>query len=199
VPLWGLRFFLVYAMRRVNCPDCGVIVEQVPWGQGKRQTTTAYAWFLARWASRLNWTETARAFQTSWETVFRAVEQAVEWGLAHRDLSRITAIGMDEIFWRKGHRYLTVVYQIDGICKRLLWVGEDRTTQTVLRFFRWFGKERSSRLQFVCSDMWQNYLAVIAKKAANAVHILDRFHLVARLHKAIDEIRGMSRFPVKLT
>ena len=73
---------------------------------------------------------------------------------------------------------------------RLLWVGKDRTSKTLLRFFRTFGKERSGRLRFVCSDMWKPYLTVIAKKAGQAVHVLDRFHVMAKMNKAIDEVRG---------
>jgi transposase len=67
----------------------------------------------------------------------------VEWGLEHRELSGVTAIGVDEIAWRKGHHYLTMVYQIDSGSTRLLWVGKERTVKTLLRFFRFFGKERS--------------------------------------------------------
>ena len=97
VPLWGIAVFFLYTMRRVKCPDCGVRVERVPWAEGKKHLTTTYAWFLADWAKRLSWLEVARAFQTSWDTVFRAVQVAVEWGLAHRNLDNVTAIGTDEI------------------------------------------------------------------------------------------------------
>jgi len=55
--------------------------------------------FLARWARRLSWRETARTFQTSWEAVYRSVEWFVEWGLAHRELSGVESIGVDEIHW----------------------------------------------------------------------------------------------------
>jgi len=55
VPLWGLVVFLVYAMRRVDCPRCGVTVEAVPWAAGKMQTTHARVWFLASWAKVLSW------------------------------------------------------------------------------------------------------------------------------------------------
>ena len=89
VPLWNIAVFFVYAMRRVECPDCGVTVERVPWGEGKEHLTTSYRWFLARWAKRLSWKETADAFSTTWDNVFRSVKHAVEWGLAHRDLSGI--------------------------------------------------------------------------------------------------------------
>jgi transposase len=146
--------------------------------------------FLASWAKRLSWQEVARTFKTSWEKVFRSVEWAVQWGLAHRDLSNIRSIGVDEVLWQRGHKYLIVVYQIDSECKRLLWVGKDRKIRTLLKFFREFGCERSAQLLFVCSDMWRPYLRVIAKKASQAIHVLDRFHIVMQMNKAIDEARA---------
>jgi transposase len=190
IPMWGYKVFFVYAPRRVDCPDCGVRVERMPWVTGKHRLTESYAWFLAGWAKRLSWKEVADAFRTTWDQVFSSVERAVTWGREHQDLSDIEAIGVDEIAWQRGHRYLTLVYQIDGQCKRLLWIGEKRTVKTLLRFFRWFGKERSQGLKYVCSDMWKPYLKVIAKKAGKAIHILDRFHIMSHLSKAIDEVRA---------
>ena len=190
VPLWGYRVFLVYLMRRVDCTGCGVKVEQVPWARGKQELTNTYQQFLAHWAKKLSWKEVAVSFRTSWEKVFQAVEYTVEWGLEHRDLSAVTAIGVDEIAWRKGHNYLTMVYQIDAGNTRLLWIGKERTIKTLLRFFRFFGKERSQELKYVCSDMWRPYIKVIQKKADRALHILDRFHIVAKINKAIDEVRA---------
>jgi transposase len=190
VPMWGYKVFFVYPPRRVDCPDCGIRVERMPWVKGKHRLTEAYTWFLAGWAKRLSWKEVADAFRTSWDHVFCSVERAVAWGRDHQDLSNIEAIGVDEIAWQRGHRYLTLVYQIDGHCKRLLWIGEKRTVKTLLRFFHWFGKERGQALKYVCSDMWKPYLKVIAKKAGKAIHILDRFHIMTHLSKAIDEVRA---------
>jgi transposase len=190
VPLWQIPVYFVYAMRRVACPRCGVRVEQVPWCDGKHELTTTYRWFLAGWARRLSWKEVAETFGTTWQNVFRSVKHAVSWGLAHRVLSGIESIGVDEVAWQRGHKYLTLVYQIDDGCKRLLWIGKDRTTKTLLRFFRMLGQERSRGLKFVCSDMWKAYLKVIAKKAAGAIHVLDRFHLMQKMNKAIDEVRA---------
>jgi transposase len=127
VPLWGIVVFFAYRMRRVDCPSCGVKVEQVPWCDGKNRLTITYRWFLATWAKRLSWTETATIFRTSWDTVFRAVDYVAAWGLAHRDLSAVTALGIDEIAWKCGHKYLTLVYDISGKAKRLLAVAENRT------------------------------------------------------------------------
>jgi transposase len=115
-------------MRRVDCRRCSVVVvEEVPWGDGKRTLTKAYMLFLARWARRLSWKETAEAFRTSWDKVFDAVEHVVTWGLEHRTLGQIDAIGVDEIQYSKGHQYLILVYQIDLGVTRLLWVGKERT------------------------------------------------------------------------
>ena len=189
VPLWGIAVFFVYARRRVNCPDCGVKAEWVPWAAGKETLTKTYQWFLARWARRLSWREVAEAFGSNWDHVFRSVRYAVAWGLVHRDESGVEAIGVDEVAWRKGHKYLTLVYQIDQGMKRLLWVSRDRTERSLSRFFDLYGETIQPTLSFVCSDMWQPYLKVIAARAGDAVHILDRFHIMKKMNEAIDQVR----------
>jgi transposase len=190
VPLWGIAVFFLYALRRVNCPRCGVKVERIPWAEGKSHLTTSYAWFLARWARRLSWKETAEVFRSSWDTVFRSVKMAVSWGLEHRSMDNVQAIGIDEISYKKGHKYLTLVYQIDSCCKRLLWVGKERTQKTLRQFFSEFGKDRTARLRFICSDMWKPYLKIVAEVAGQALHIIDRFHVMGKFGKAIDTIRA---------
>lgn len=190
VPMWGITVYFLYRMRRVDCPTCGIKVERVPWAEGKSSMTTELKWFLARWARRMSWKEVSEAFRMSWDRVYEAVKHAVSWGQRHRSLDGIESIGVDEVQWQRGHRYQTVVYQLDEGHKRLLWVGPDRTAKTLLRFFRFLGRERSAKLQFVCSDMWQAYLKVIAKKASQAVHVLDRFHIMQRMGKAINEVRA---------
>jgi transposase len=91
IPFWGFLVFLLYSMRRVACRRCQAVVEQVPWGHGKHQLTNAYMLFLARWARRLSWKETAQAFRTSWDKVFDAVEYVVTYGLEHRTFGPINA------------------------------------------------------------------------------------------------------------
>ena len=190
VPMWGLAVYFVYTMRRVDCPQCGIRVEQVPWAEGKSSMTTELKWFLARWARRLSWKDVAVTFRVGWDRVYEAVKHAVSWGLEHRDLDSIESIGIDEVQWQRGHHYQTVVYQLDGNQKRLLWVGPERTAKTLLRFFRFLGKSRTAKLQFICSDMWQGYLKVIQKKAGHAVHVLDRFHVMQKIGKAINDVRA---------
>lgn len=189
VPLWNIPVYLEYRMRRVDCPECGVKIEKVPWADGKSHITKAYQLFLARWARKLSWKETAESFGTSWDTVFRSVKAIVAYGMARRNLDSIEAIGVDEVQYRKGHQYLTLVYQIDEGMRRLLFVGQERKAKTLLQFFKEFGEERSKQLKFVCSDMWKPYLRVIGKKVPHVLHVLDRFHIVQHLNKAVNQVR----------
>jgi transposase len=190
IPIWGFMVHLLYRMRRVDCETCGVRVEEVPWAIGKHQLTKAYMLFLANWARKLSWKETAMSFRTTWDKVFDAVRYVVEWGLAHRDLGEISAIGVDEIQYSKGHKYLTLVYQIEAGCTRLLWVGKDRTVESFEQFFSLIGKRLCEGIEFVCSDMWKPYLRVIRERCPNALNILDRFHIVAKMNEALDDVRA---------
>lgn len=189
IPIWGFAVILLYAMRRVECRRCGVKVEEVPWGIGKHTLTKAYMLYLAQWARKLSWQETARSFHTSWDKVSQAVEWVVQWGLAHRTLGPLRALGVDEIQYGRGHQYLTLVYQIEADCIRLLWVGKERTTESFEKFFTLIGNELAARVEFVCSDMWKPYLQLIAKHCSNALNILDRFHIVAKMNLALDVVR----------
>ena len=89
-----------------------------------------------------------------------------------------------------GSSLLDIGLQIDAGCKRLLWIGQERTEQAFREFFTLFGSQILPTLRFVCSDLWQPYLSVIAEQASAAVHVLDRFHIIKQLGKAIDEIRA---------
>lgn len=192
MPLWGIKTEFHYAPRRVECPTHGVIVEHMPWSRGKRPITTAMMGFLARWARHLSWRQTALAFQTSWEAVYRSVEWFVEWGLAHRQLKGVRSLGVDEIHWGQGKRaeqFLTVLYQIDEGCRRLLWVGRRRTQATLRQGFEALGPAVLGGVRFVCSDMWRPYLNVIAAKIPHALHVLDRFHITMHLNQAVDQVR----------
>jgi len=192
IPLWGIGTWFLYAARRVDCAEHGVVVEHLPWSEGKRPVTLAMIGFLARWARRLSWRETARAFGTSWECVYRSVEWFVQWGLAHRKLEGVESIGVDEIHWgqsKGANRFWTVIYQIDRHCRRLLWVGPKRTQATLRRGLAALGPAVVGGLRFVCTDMWRPYLNVIAAQAGQALHVLDRFHITSHLNQAVDQVR----------
>lgn len=189
-PLFEFKVFFVYTPRRVKCPFHGVKVESVPWGSGKEQMTNSYKHVLSRWAKRLSWQETARIFETSWDSVYRAVESVVSYGMQHQELDDISQIGVDEIAVFRGHKYLSMVYALDEGKRRLLWCGEGRDAKVFRKFFQdVLGQKRSHDIQYVCSDMWAAYLKVTKEEAPNALNILDRFHIMKKFNDAIEQVR----------
>ena len=116
----------------------------------------------------------------------------VQWGLAQRQLEGVESLGVDEIHWGRGlqaDNFLTVIYQIDAHCRRLLWVGRRRSKATLRRGLKALGPEVVQGLRFVCSDLWKPYLQVLAAEAEQALHVLDRFHIVMHLNQAVDQVR----------
>ncbi len=133
------------------------LARSIPWSDGKRRLTTAMMGFLARWAQRLSWRETATTFQTSWEAVYRSVEWFVQWGLAHRQLCGVESIGVDEITlgtWQtEPDNFLTVICRFmpvaASVMDRQTSLGEDASP-----WAQELGPEFVKGLRFVCSDMW---------------------------------------------
>src|SRR5262249_46086485 len=164
--------------------------EMVPWCDGKNHLTTTYRWFLARWARRRSWGEVASVFRSSWDSVRRAVGHAVEWGLAHRDLSGLTALGVDEVAWGRGHTYLTLVYDIGAGTRRLLAVARERTDASLRSCLDGLGGAGCGQVRYVCSDMWQPYLRGVGGRLGQAVDVVDGFHVMQQFGRALDDIRA---------
>jgi transposase len=188
VPLWGIEVRLRYAPRRVSCRSCaGVYVESMPWVSGKQRMSRALMVTLATWARTLPWLQVARLFRCSWSTVAAAVDEAVAYGLAHRDLEGLSHIGIDEISRKRGHVYVTNVYDLTR--KRLIWSGEGRSRETLVAFFDFLGPQKTTALTGICCDMWQPYIDVIKNRAPQAVLVFDKFHIVRHLMHAVDQVR----------
>ncbi len=197
IPIWGIPVFFRYIPRRVECPVHGVVVEYIPWAEGKSHLTNVLKIYLSYWAKHLSWSTVAEIFKVQWYNVFESVEYVVKYGIKNRCLDKIKAIGIDEIQYRAGHVYLTLVYQIDSGCRRLLYISKDRTVKSLLGFFRLLGQVRSSAIEVVCTDMWKPYLKVIAKKIPQALNILDRFHIMKKFNEAIDKTRSQESHEYK--
>jgi len=179
---------LRYQPRRVECPRCGVRVEDFPWAEPWARVTTALSNAVAVLARELSWQGTAREYGLNWKSVATIVKRAVQYGLKHRKRPPVHAIGIDEVSRRKGQVYLTVVYALER--RVLLWVGDDRTEEAVRPFFtKEMGKRRCQTLQVVCLDMWAAYAKLVRDHAVNAQILFDRFHIVKHLNEAVDAAR----------
>ena len=182
-----LALVIAYTPRRVVCPQCGVRVEKVPWASRWSRVTRSLGRAVAELARRTDLSTVARHFGINWKTVAHVLHQAVTWGLARRRTKPLRMIGIDEVSRKKGHRYLTLVYDLAR--GELVWVGKDRTKETLTRFFDTLGTRRSRALQAVTMDMWGPYLEVVRRRAPQATICFDRFHVVRHLNAAVDEVR----------
>ena len=185
-----LPLILRYRPRRVECPRCGVRVEEFPWAEPWARVTTALSNAVAVLARELSWQSTAREYGLNWKSVATIVKRAVEYGLKHRARPPVHVIGIDEVSRRKGQVYVTVVYDLER--RVLLWVGDDRTEEAVRPFFtQELGKRRCQTLQVVCMDMWAAYAKPVRDHAVNAQILFDRFHIVKHLNEAVDATRRL--------
>ena len=118
-PLWIFAMALIYTMRRVECATCGILVEKVPWASGKHGLCHGFRLYLAHWARKLSWEEVAGSFGVSWADVYASIQWVVDYGLKHRTLENIKAIGVDEICVQVGRVFWVLIYQIDADNVRL--------------------------------------------------------------------------------
>jgi transposase len=162
----------------------------LPWADKWQRVTRALSRAIAELSRKLTWKETAAHFGVDWKAVAVAAKRAVEWGLKHRPWKPLHVIGIDEVSRRKGQRYLTLVY--DLIRRRLVWIGEDRETTTMEKFFEWLGPRRGRSIQVVCCDMWAVYIDAVKTNLPWAALVFDRFHVVQHLNRAVDDVRRQS-------
>ena len=178
---------LTYSPRRVVCPECGVRVERVPWADRYSRVTKSLVRAVAELSRKTDLSTVAGQYGINWKTVAGVLHRVVEWGLRRRRKKPLHVIGLDEVSRKKGHRYLTLVYDLER--GELVWVGKDRTTETVEGFFDELGPRRCKTLQAVSMDMWRPYIDTVKARAPQATICFDRFHVVGHLNEAVDEVR----------
>lgn len=182
-----LPLVLAYTPRRVVCPACGVRVEQTPWAERWSRVTRSLSRAVAELARKTDLSTVAQHFVINWKTVASVIHRVVQWGLAGRRKKPLRWIGIDEVSRKKGHKYLTLVYDLER--GELVWIGKDRTRDTVAQFFDELGDRRSHNLKAVAMDMWAPYADEVRERATNATICFDRFHVVRHLNEAVDEVR----------
>jgi len=178
---------LAYTARRVVCPACGVRVEQVPWADRWSRVTKSLTRAVAKLARKTDLSTVATQYRVNWKTVASIIRRVVDWGLSRRRQRPLRVLGIDEVSRKRGHKYLTLVYDLER--GELVWIGKDRTKATVEGFFDELGWRRSRTIKAVCMDMWAPYLDVVEKRAPQATVCFDRFHVVGHLNAAVDEVR----------
>ena len=187
--LGAARLFLEAEIRRLECRRCGrVRTETVPWARPGARFTRDFEDVVAYLAQRTDKTTITRLLRCSWEAVAAIVARVVADHLDDTRLEDLYRIGVDEVSYRKGHRYLTVVadHDRDGA---VVWVGEGKSGATLERFFDQLGPERTGRLRAASVDLHGAYAKVTGARAPQARVCADPFHVVKLANHALDEVR----------
>jgi transposase len=186
--LGTLRCFLQADSPRVNCPTHGPTVAQVPWarhGAGHtRDFDDTVAWLVTHTAK----STVSELLRIAWKSVGAIIERVVADGrAAHDPFDGLTRIGIDEISYKKGHRYLTIV--VDHGSGRLVWAAVGRDKKTLHGFFDLLGEQRCEQVTVVSADAAEWIADVVNERCVNATLCIDAFHVVAWASDALDEVR----------
>jgi transposase len=173
---------------RVQCREHGVVVARVPWARHGTGFTYAFEDTVAWLATRTDKTTLATLMSVAWRTVCAIIERVVASAQASIDpLEGLVRIGIDEVSYRKGHRYITVV--VDHDTGRLLWASVGRDEATLEKFFEKLGAARASNIIFVSADAATWIANVVARQCPRAILCLDPFHIVQWATRALDQVR----------
>lgn len=174
-------------LARVDCPRCGVVVEQVSWAEPDSRFTVHFEELVGWLAQRADKTAISTMLRIAWRSVGKIVERVVARHRQKIDWTKVTAIAIDELSFRKGHHYLTLVSDLET--GRILWSKEGRSAATLEACFAEIGVEACARIRHAAIDMFEGYVQAIRRCLPNATIVFDRFHVQQLASTAVDEVR----------
>lgn len=184
----GVRVYLRYAPRRVSCPECGIIEERVAWNEEPiSRFTQDFEEQVSFMAQHSDKTTVGQLFRVAWSTVGRIIERVVRRVRPADPLEGLEYIGVDELSYRKGHRYLTLVTDHDS--GRIVWAAEGKSSETLQAFFEALGEQGRSRIKMVTMDMSEAYIKAVRKAVPHAQIVFDRFHVQQLVSGALEKTR----------
>lgn len=185
--LAGMRVVLRYDLRRVACPRCDVRTELVPWADAGSMFTRPFEDQIAYLAQRMDKTAIVGLMRIAWTTVGSIVDRVVSRLSPHDRLTGARVIGVDELSYRRHHKYVTIVTNHET--GEIIWAREGKSAETLDTFFAELGPERCAKLQHVTLDMSQAYIRSVTSHAPQAAIVFDRFHVQRLAHDALDQVR----------
>lgn len=187
LPMGRMRVLLEYTLRRVQCPECGVRTEKVPWAEHQSKFTYDFEEMVAYQARASTRTALCEQLALSWHAAGRIIGTVIEHRLEQSRLDGLRRIGIDEFSYRKRHKYLTVVVNHDT--GRVVWAAKGRGADTLGAFFDELGPERLAALETATIDMAGGYIKALTERAPHVKIVFDRFHVQKLANEAVDEVR----------
>jgi len=186
--LGTMRAVLEADAPRVRCPQHGVVVASVPWARHDAGHTYAFDETVAWLTTQSSKSTVTELMRIAWRTVGSIITRVWDDVDAHCDrLAGLRRIGIDEISYKKGHKYLMVV--VDHDTRALVWAAPGRSSATVREFFDLLGPERCAQITHVSADGADFIDSIVAATCPDAVRVADPFHVVKWATEALDEVR----------
>lgn len=187
--LGGMRLQFECEVRRLRCPRCErVVTEAVPWARPGAWHTRDLQDLAAHMAQRMDKSTVCRLLRISFEALVGIVELVVAEHINDERLEGLYRIGVDEVSYRKGHRYLTIVADHDA-GSSVVWAGEGKSSDTLGEFYDLLGDDGCKQLEAVSLDMGGAYAKATSKHAGHALQCIDPFHVIKLANEAIDKVR----------
>ncbi len=186
--IWGRTVYLEGPIRRLRCPRCRAVrTEAVPWARHGSDFTRPFEDTVGYLAQKMDQTAVTRVAGIAWTTVGRIAKRLMAEKLDESRFDGLRRIGIDEVYYRYPHRFLTVVVDHDQEC--VVWAGKGKNEDALTPFFRELGPERAREIELVSVDMARAYTNAVTKHLPNAQIVYDRFHLVRLAQDALDAVR----------
>ncbi|WP_286143648.1 ISL3 family transposase [Mycobacterium sp. 1274756.6] len=180
------RLWLVYDIRRIDCPNCGVTTEELPWARPGARHTRDFEDMVLWLAQRTDRTSVATLMRCAWETVTAIINRGVAELLDQRRLQTLYRIGVDEICYRHPHRYLTIVGDHDN--GTVVDIQPGRSEQSLTNFYATQTDSALAQIEAVSMDVSRAYTSATTAAVPHAVICYDGFHIMQWVNRALDRV-----------
>lgn len=188
IPVAGWEVWLQHCPREVLCPTHGRIQEEIPWAREYARVTYRFEYLMLRYCQMMPQKDAGTLLHTASSTLSDLLHRCITATRDGHKIRGLKRIGIDEISYAKGHKYATLVYDLDRSC--IVWVGPGKGRATIDVFFNdVLSDYQKKQIQWASCDMSAAYIGAITNHCLNATLVLDRFHVVKALNAAVDEVR----------
>ncbi len=191
--IYEFEAFVTARVPRVDCPEHGVHQIGVPWADGRSGFTALFERLAISLLQEMSIAAVARTLKLTWDEIDGIMQRAITRGLALRKERIVKHIGIDEKSFKKRHKYVTVVTDLDA--SEVIWVGRGRKKETLDAFWKGLSPEQLAGIEGVAMDMWPAYIESTLDfvPGASAKIVFDKFHIVKYLTHAVDLERRAAR------
>jgi transposase len=176
---------------RVQCAEHGVRQARLPWAEDRARFTALFQRHAIDVLKEADVLGAARVLRVSWDEAWQILDHAVERGLKARGKRLPEYLGVDEKAAAKGHKYITLVCDLDNACVE--YIADDRKTESLDGYFTQFSKEELEKVKAIAMDMWEPYVGSTMKHVPGAADkiVFDRYHVMTHVNKAVNNVRKL--------